>query len=231
MNEMLDQFMSAVSLNAPRVLAALAILVVGWILALLLSRGLRKLLQKTGLNDRLPGWLDTGFSADPAAAVAKLFFYILMLFVLVGAFQALGLTVITEPLNSLLSELFVFAPKILAAAILLILALILAAVVRKILDPDRGSDGTERRRAPDEKRRRRGFRESAYFPDSRRNHLLVDHPSIFTGNSRRVGDAWAVGAHGELGTGPRRFSTKSPGRGNHLRGWLVRGPHYPARRI
>ncbi len=133
MNEMLDQFMSAVSLNAPRVLAALAILVVGWILALLLSRGLRKLLQKTGLNDRLPGWLDTGFSADPAAAVAKLFFYILMLFVLVGAFQALGLTVITEPLNSLLSELFVFAPKILAAAILLILALILAAVVRKIL--------------------------------------------------------------------------------------------------
>lgn len=133
MNEMLDQFMSAVSLHAPRVLAALAILVVGWLLALLLSRGLRKLLQKTGMNDRLPGWLDTGFSTDPAAAVAKLFFYILMLFVLVGSFQALGLTVITEPLNSLLNELFVFAPKILAAALLLILALILAAVVRRIL--------------------------------------------------------------------------------------------------
>ena len=64
MNEMLEQFMTAVSVNAPRVLAALAILVVGWILAILLSRGLRKLLQKTGLTDRLPGWLDTGFSSD-----------------------------------------------------------------------------------------------------------------------------------------------------------------------
>ena len=40
MNEMLDQFMSAVFLHAPRVLAALAILVVGWILAHLLSGGL-----------------------------------------------------------------------------------------------------------------------------------------------------------------------------------------------
>jgi hypothetical protein len=133
MNELWNQFMSSISVYAPRVLAALAILVVGWLVALVLSRGLRGLLRKAGLNDRLPSWLVIGEAPDAAAGLAKVFFYLLMLFVLVGVFHALGLTVIIEPLNSLLNELFVFAPKILAAGIILVLALLLATGVKKLL--------------------------------------------------------------------------------------------------
>lgn len=133
MNEMLDQIVPIISQYAPRVLGALAILVIGWLVALAISAAFRGLLRKTGLNDRLPQWLEMGQNTDPAAALAKILFYILILFVLVGVFQTLGLTVITEPLNTLLNEVFQYAPKLLAAGALLIVALLLAAGLKKVL--------------------------------------------------------------------------------------------------
>ena len=71
MNEMLDQFMTAVSVHAPRVLAALAILVVGWILAHLLSRGLRKLLRRSraDIESQLAG--EAPASDDQGAASSR----------------------------------------------------------------------------------------------------------------------------------------------------------------
>ena len=50
-------------------------------------------------------------------------YYLIMLFVLVAVFQTLGLTILTEPLNRLLTSIFEFAPRILGAGFLLIIAL------------------------------------------------------------------------------------------------------------
>ncbi len=136
MQEILDQIMAVVSMYAPRVLGALAILVVGWLIALAIAAVVRRVLRGTGLNDRLPNWLGSGGAggkSDPAAGLAKLTFYILMLFVIIATFQVLGLTVITEPLNALLTELFKFAPKILGGAALLLVAFLIATGVRALL--------------------------------------------------------------------------------------------------
>jgi hypothetical protein len=133
MNEILEQIVAAVSQYAPRVLAALAVLVVGWLIALAISAGVRSVLRRTGLNDRLPRWLASSDTNDAAAGLAKFTFYILMLFVLVATFQVLGLTMVTEPLNSLLNQLFAYAPQILGGAALLIVALLLATGVRSLL--------------------------------------------------------------------------------------------------
>ncbi len=133
MNEILDKAMPVISTYAPRILAALAILIIGWLVALAISAGVRRLLHRTGLNDRLPGWLSNGGTGNAAAGLAKLVFYILMLFVIIATFQALGLTVITEPLNALLTELFEYAPQILGGAVLLLVAFVLATGVRALL--------------------------------------------------------------------------------------------------
>ncbi len=129
--------MAIVSQYAPRILGALAILIVGWLIALAISAIVRRVLRSAGLNDRLPGWLGSGSAsngaADPASGLAKLLFYILMLFVLIATFQALGLTVITEPLNALLTELFQFAPRILGGAAILLVAFLLATGARALL--------------------------------------------------------------------------------------------------
>jgi len=53
-----------------------------------------------------------------------------MIFVLIAFFQALGLTLITEPLNQLLIQVFQYAPRLLGAGLLLLVAWIVASVLK-----------------------------------------------------------------------------------------------------
>lgn len=132
MNGILEQIGEAVSLHAPRILAALAILLVGWLIALAVGAVVRGLLRRTGLGDRIGGWLRLR-DADVSVGAGKGAFYLLMLFVLVAVFQALGLTLITEPLNELLAGITGYLPSLLGGLGLLLLALVLANVVKSLL--------------------------------------------------------------------------------------------------
>jgi uncharacterized membrane protein YraQ (UPF0718 family) len=51
----------------PNLLAALAVLVVGWLIALAIAALVKKLLQKTQVDDRVAAWV----SPDPKTAVTK----------------------------------------------------------------------------------------------------------------------------------------------------------------
>ncbi len=57
----------------------------------------------------------------------------IMLFVLVAFFETLHLTIITEPLNRLLNQLFDYAPRLLSAGILALVAWVLATVLKKVI--------------------------------------------------------------------------------------------------
>jgi len=120
----------------PALLGALVILLVGWLVALIVSAGVRKLLEKTTLDNRLTTWLglDRGqikFNVEGVAA--KAVYYLIMLFVLIGFFQALRLTIITEPINRLLNKLFEFVPNILGAGALLLVACLIASTSKFII--------------------------------------------------------------------------------------------------
>jgi hypothetical protein len=56
-----------------------------------------------------------------------------MLFVLVGFFQTLQLTLITEPLNRLLTQLAEFAPRLLGASLLLLIAWVVGSGLRLVV--------------------------------------------------------------------------------------------------
>ncbi|MBN2580578.1 MAG: hypothetical protein JXB10_16455, partial [Pirellulales bacterium] len=90
------------------ILAAVAVLVVGWLIALLAASLVRGALRRTGLSNRLGKWLSTKpgqVIPDVERPIARGVFYLIMLFVLVGFFQALQLTLVTEPLNNFLNKL------------------------------------------------------------------------------------------------------------------------------
>ena len=55
-----------------------------------------------------------------------------MLFVLVGFFQVLGLTEITEPLTGFLNELFIYAPRLIGPALLIFVAWVVANLLRAL---------------------------------------------------------------------------------------------------
>ncbi len=87
----------------PSLLGALAILVIGWLVALVVARLVHAALAKTRVDERMTGWV---LGADRAKGIgvegttSRIVFWLIMLFVLVAFFQALGLTLVAEPLNS-----------------------------------------------------------------------------------------------------------------------------------
>ncbi len=119
--------------NLPGLLAALGVLIVGWLASFVIAAVVRSLMKRTQLDDRLALWLgdDDTLPHDTFERwIPKVVQYVVLLFVLVAFLQTLGLTVVTEPLNRLLGEIMEFAPRVGGAAVLLIAAWIIGTVLR-----------------------------------------------------------------------------------------------------
>ena len=136
MQENFSQITQLALAYLPKLIGALAILVIGWLVALGTSAIVRSGLQRTNIIKRLNTGItgkDTLEGGDAEQWVSKGVFYLIMLFVLVAFFQTLGLTLIIEPLNRLLNQVFQFAPQLFAAALLLLIAWIVASLLRRIV--------------------------------------------------------------------------------------------------
>lgn len=120
----------------PTLLAAILVLIVGWLVAWVISVLARKALHRTSLDNQIAA-LVTGQDAQAEIEVEKWFsraiFYFLMLFVLVAFFQVLGLPGITEPMNRFLVEVFEYLPRLIGPALLVLLAWILATTLRFVV--------------------------------------------------------------------------------------------------
>ncbi|MBD24268.1 MAG: hypothetical protein CMG46_04605 [Candidatus Marinimicrobia bacterium] len=128
--------MEQISGFVPTLLGALVLLVVGWVLAALVARAVRAAISRTGISGKLAEWFGQPKGSEALELeqwVGRIVFVILMLFVLVGFFQILGLSQITEPLNELLSSIFGFAPRLIAPVLLAIFAWIIATVLRIVI--------------------------------------------------------------------------------------------------
>ncbi len=136
MESMLNEIFGSVGTYLPSLLGALAILVAGWLIALILSSIVEKGLHKGGVNERvsqLTGVQEPEKRVDVEKGVAKGIFYLVMLFVLVAFFQALRVPLITEPINRLLNQVFEFVPQVAGAAVLLVIAWVVAKVLNMIV--------------------------------------------------------------------------------------------------
>ena len=131
-----EQIIELTRAYLPNLVKALAILVFGWLAALVITAMVRGGLRRSGLDRRLARWVlgdEKSRSVAIEQWISKGLFYLLMLFVLVGFFQVLGLTLVTEPLNRLLTQIFEFLPQLLGAGLLLLIAWVLASALRLLI--------------------------------------------------------------------------------------------------
>ncbi len=136
MQVILDQITQLVGAYIPSLIGALAILIVGWLVALVVSAIVRGALHRTTLDNRLARWIVGEEEAEAVEVerwIAKGVYYLIMLFVLIAFFQTLGLTIIAEPLNQLLIQVFQYAPRLLGAALLLLIAWVVASALRLVI--------------------------------------------------------------------------------------------------
>ncbi len=127
-----DSLMGTLGTHLPSIAGALAILAVGWLVAVLVRAGVRRGLQTMKVNERIGKGTDTDSPMDIESGVAKGAFWIIMIMVLIAVFNALDLQQVSKPLDALVSQVMAFLPKIISAGVLALVAWIIATVVRTV---------------------------------------------------------------------------------------------------
>lgn len=126
-------FLSAAVVWLPRLVGALVLLLLGWLVARLVRFVLSNLLRRLGL-DRLAEragvyklFSDAGLapSASVANLIARVVYWIVLLVFLIAATESLGLPGVVDALGGLVAYL----PNVLAAVLILLLGSLIAGVV------------------------------------------------------------------------------------------------------
>ena len=120
----------------PSLLGAIAILIVGWLVATIVAAGVKNLLNRTSLDDKIANWV-MGQSLEQDVPIEKwaatLIYWVIMTFVLVAFLNALNLSVVSEPLNNFLQQIFLYLPRIGGALVLAVLAWLVATLVKLVV--------------------------------------------------------------------------------------------------
>ncbi|WOD38800.1 mechanosensitive ion channel [Nodosilinea sp. E11] len=135
-NAFLQGAFAQLGLFLPSLIGAIALLLLGWIVATIVALVVRKLLQQTNLDNRLANWA-MGREADRPIAVEKwvstLVYWVIFLFAIVASLNALNLGGVSAPLNNFLSQIFLYLPRIGGALLLLGIAWLAATLVRSLV--------------------------------------------------------------------------------------------------
>ena len=127
----------------PRLIGFLVILLVGWLIATLVSKALTLILRKVGFDrmseriglTRFEGRM--GVKMDSAGILGKIVYWFILLIFLVPAADALGVPAVSNILNQLVS----YIPNVFVAILVLFLGALAGTVVATITDATIGIRG------------------------------------------------------------------------------------------
>ena len=136
-------------ITLPTLFAALIIIIVGWIVAALVAKGLARLLRVVRFNELaqragIEQFLERAqIKLDPSGALAALVKWFVILLFLVAAANTLGWPQVSQFLNRILAYL----PNVAVAVIILIVGLALAGFIRDMVRGAVASTGAAERSA------------------------------------------------------------------------------------
>ncbi len=119
----------------PNVIGALVVLVIGWIIATLVSKGVRKMLEKVKIDkltdnlNQIDLFSKMSLNIKPSFILSKLVYYLLFFVFLIAATDLLKMPAVSE----LMSDLINYFPKLLSALLLFIIGLVVCDFIRQII--------------------------------------------------------------------------------------------------
>jgi hypothetical protein len=130
-NEGADYWQTEFMTWAPRIVGAIAILIIAWLLARAAKWAIAKVV------DRVPA-LRKHYEADPGKTLGSLIgdiaFWLILLLGIMIALQPLRLGGVLDPVRQLTTNAFAFIPNIIAAGLIFFIGLIVARIVRRIVE-------------------------------------------------------------------------------------------------
>lgn len=117
--------------HLPNIIGALAILMLGWIIAVVVRAGVIRLLALLKVNQRISESTDEKLNVEGGIATGV--FWTLLLVTLLGALNALDLELVSDPFQLLVNQIFGYLPRLAAGTILVLIAWLIATVLRTVV--------------------------------------------------------------------------------------------------
>src|SRR3989304_7193699 len=128
----LEEVVRKFLLVIPNIAAAIAILVIGYIIARILKAVVIKLLTSTNLFAKVEE-LKIPEKEGTVDIIGRLTFYLVMLFALSPFLSVLNLPIIAEPIKTLVNTVMEYLPRVGGAAIILIIAWVIAKILKLVI--------------------------------------------------------------------------------------------------
>jgi len=116
-----------------RLVGSLCVLIIGWIVAIAISKAVSIAVRRLSLEQRFAACLpeeEAGKTKKVESAIASASYYLVLLITLLAFLSSLGLTTAAAPINELVSKIMAFIPNVIGAAALLAIAWIVATALR-----------------------------------------------------------------------------------------------------
>ena len=130
--EAFDQMIQLVINFAPKILGALLLLVLAWIVASIVRAIARKGMRAMNVDDKL-----NAAGSDSGSALVKtlsdVIYWIVFLCFIPAILGVLGITGILIPIQTMLSNVLGYLPSVLGAALIFILGMLVANIVRQLV--------------------------------------------------------------------------------------------------
>lgn len=122
---------STLGKHIPGILGALAILIVGWFIAVIVRAGVRKGLAMLDVNSRISETAHEKMDVEKGIAVGV--FWLVMLVTLIGVFNTLNLELVSDPFRAMLRQVLGYLPRLIAGGLLLVIGWMLAMALRALV--------------------------------------------------------------------------------------------------
>ena len=126
-------FQEVLGMQLPRILGAVAVLVIGWLLAVIIRAGVRKSLTALKLNSRVSKSSHEKPELDLETGIAAGFFWLIILITAIAVLDVLSMQLVSTPLNALATQIFDYMPNLIGGALLIVVAWLVASGIRFLI--------------------------------------------------------------------------------------------------
>lgn len=129
LSKVLDNLTISLGGKLTNALAALLIIIIGWLLAGFVKRIISKLIKKTGVDNKLKN-----SKISLSKFISKLIYFLFMIFVFMLALDKLGMSNVLDPLKTMLNNFTGFVPNIIGAGLVGYIGYMLAVIVSELVE-------------------------------------------------------------------------------------------------
>lgn len=121
---------SSLGTHIPQILGAVAILVLGWLIAVTARAGVKRVLALLRVNTRIEE--STGARLDAESPVSIGVFWLVLLATLIAVLNVLNLSLVSNPFAKLMGDVMGYLPSLLAGVVLSLVGWLMATVLRAL---------------------------------------------------------------------------------------------------